>query len=93
MSNAANAPSPAYQVTLDLDPHGPSSFVLEPPAYQLHVWLPETGLVTHQGYVGIFHKWPSDIQRQSEQESAVSVATGEGFRAECAYDSNKGLKF
>jgi 3',5'-cyclic AMP phosphodiesterase CpdA len=51
---ASIAPSPAHQVTLDLDPLGPSSFVLEPPAYQLHVWLPETGLVTHQGYVGAF---------------------------------------
>ncbi|HEV2559250.1 MAG TPA: phosphodiesterase [Microvirga sp.] len=45
------APSVAHQVVLDLDPAGPSAFVLEPPAFLLHRWTGEAGLVTHTAYV------------------------------------------
>lgn len=51
---ASVAPSTAHQVVLDLRPEAPSDFVMEPPAYQLHVWWPETPLVTHTAYVGRF---------------------------------------
>lgn len=52
---ASVAPSTAHQVVLDLQPdNGPSMFNLEPPAYQLHVWSPYTGLVSHTAYVNDF---------------------------------------
>jgi len=51
---AATAPSPAHQVALDLGVHAPGQFVMEPPAYRLHAYTPETGLVTHTAYVGEF---------------------------------------
>lgn len=48
----STAPSPAHQVTLDLRPGGPASFTMEPPAYHLHWWMPDRGVVTHTGYIG-----------------------------------------
>jgi Icc protein len=48
------APSVAHQVTLALKPGTPESLIMEPPAYLLHRWTPENGLVTHQAYVGEF---------------------------------------
>jgi Icc protein len=51
---ASICPSTAHQVTLDLRPRGPSAFVMEPPAFQLHLWEPSSGLVTHTAYVGDF---------------------------------------
>lgn len=51
---ASTAPSPAHQVALDLDVDAPSRFVMEPPAYRLHAYSPETGLVSHTAYVGEF---------------------------------------
>lgn len=41
------APSTAHQVALELNADGPEAFVLEPPAFGLHLWRPETGFVTH----------------------------------------------
>ncbi|HMA31658.1 MAG TPA: phosphodiesterase, partial [Casimicrobiaceae bacterium] len=51
---ASTCPGPAHQVALDLDPEAPSQFMLEPPAYQLHLWDPRAGLVSHTAYVGEF---------------------------------------
>jgi 3',5'-cyclic AMP phosphodiesterase CpdA len=49
------APSTAHQVTLDLVPdNSPTSFVMEPPGFQLHLWSSEAGLVTHTVPVGKF---------------------------------------
>ncbi len=48
------APSVAHQVTLDLRPDGPATFNMEPPAFLLHHWRPESRLVSHQVYVGAF---------------------------------------
>lgn len=48
------APSVAHQVTLDLHPDAEGSLIMEPPAYLLHRWTPESGLVSHQAYVGVF---------------------------------------
>lgn len=45
------APSVTHQVTLDLGEESPSTFHLEPPAYLLHRWDSETGLVSHTAYV------------------------------------------
>jgi 3',5'-cyclic-AMP phosphodiesterase len=51
---ASTAPSTAHQVALDLRADGPSRFMMEPPGYQLHLWRPETGVVSHTGVIGKF---------------------------------------
>ena len=48
---ASICPSVAHQVELDLEPAAAGAFVMEPPAYQLHRWRPETGVVSHTAYV------------------------------------------
>lgn len=48
------APSTAHQVALDLRPETMMRFVMEPPGYQLHLWRPETGVVTHTAVIGHF---------------------------------------
>ena len=44
---ASIAPSVAHQVELSFDPRLSAAFMLEPPAYQLHLWTPAQGFVTH----------------------------------------------
>lgn len=51
---ASIAPSIAHQVELDLNDDAPSQFVLEPPAFHLHAWRADTGVVTHTAYVEAF---------------------------------------
>ena len=51
---ASTCPAPCHQVALDLRPHGPSAFRMEPPGYQLHCWIDGAGLVTHTGVIGAF---------------------------------------
>lgn len=51
---AATCPSVSHQVALDLRPNGPSAFVMEPPAYQLHHWSESEGLRTHTAYIEEF---------------------------------------
>jgi 3',5'-cyclic-AMP phosphodiesterase len=48
------APGTAHQVALDLRPGEPNRFVLEPPGLALHVWTPETGVVSHVQPIGDF---------------------------------------
>lgn len=48
------APSVAHQVALKLAPDTHPAFVMEPPAFQLHLWAAETGLVTHTMPIGDF---------------------------------------
>lgn len=50
---ASTCPSPAHQVALDLDPTAADDFIMEPPAFQLHLWDGRQ-LVTHTAYVGQF---------------------------------------
>ncbi|MBT9314682.1 phosphodiesterase [Leptothoe spongobia] len=50
---ASSQPSLVHQSGLDFTPDAPSQFVMEPPAYQLHVWTHEN-LVSHTLYVGQF---------------------------------------
>ena len=45
------APSTAHQVSLDLAAAAPSTFTLEPPAFLLHRWAAETGVVSHGVFV------------------------------------------
>ena len=51
---ASTAPSVAHQIALDLDVDAPSRFVMEPPAYRLHAYTPESGLASHIAYIGEF---------------------------------------
>ena len=48
------APSVAHQVALKLSADSPAAFVMEPPAFQLHLWNEATGLITHTAYIGDF---------------------------------------
>lgn len=48
------APSVAHQVALRLTETQPPAFVMEPPAFQLHLWDEATGLVTHTAFIGDF---------------------------------------
>ena len=51
---ASIAPSTAHQIALDLDVDAPGRFVMEPPAYRLHAYSPDSGVVSHTAYVGAF---------------------------------------
>jgi 3',5'-cyclic AMP phosphodiesterase CpdA len=53
---AGTAPSTAHQLQLDLRPGVRMHFRFEPPGYQLHLWEPESGLVTH---TAVFGDWSS----------------------------------
>ncbi len=48
---ASVCPSPAHQVALDLREGGPSAWALDPPAFQLHRFTPQIGLVSHLAFV------------------------------------------
>ena len=49
---AYTVPSPVHQVSLDLYSSAEyATFVMEPPAYQLHLWREQDGLVSHTQYV------------------------------------------
>lgn len=47
-------PNAAHSVTLDLDPQGPSSFTLEPPALRIFRLGEDGTVVTHLSFVGEF---------------------------------------
>ncbi len=48
------APSVAHQVKLTLHPEVGNAFIFEPPAFQLHLWHPDQGLITHTVPIGDF---------------------------------------
>lgn len=51
---ASVAPGVAHQVELNMSADWEGALVLEPPAYQLHLYRPEFGLVSHTAYVERF---------------------------------------
>ena len=51
---ASTSPSPSHQVALDLDDDAASRFVMEPPAFQLHLWREGFGVVSHTVAIGEF---------------------------------------
>jgi len=51
---ASTAPSSAHQVLLDLTPDAAAGFTLEPPGYQLHLFTPASGMVSHTVTIGSF---------------------------------------
>ncbi len=50
----ATAPSTCFQVALNLESDSRAEWIMEPPAYLVHYWKPDTGLVTHTDYIGDF---------------------------------------
>jgi 3',5'-cyclic-AMP phosphodiesterase len=53
-SLASTCPSTAHQVAFDLNEDTPGRFIMEPPGYQLHLWSPASGLVSHTMAIGEF---------------------------------------
>ena len=51
---ASTSPSPAHQVRLNLSDDAPSRFMMEPPAFQLHLWREGIGVVSHTAAIGEF---------------------------------------
>jgi 3',5'-cyclic-AMP phosphodiesterase len=51
---ASIAPGVTHQVMLDLSEDHEGALVFEPPAYQLHRYRPDTGVVSHTAYVERF---------------------------------------
>lgn len=54
---AMTAPATAHQVGLDVRHDVGLTLTLEPPAYALHLWRPELGLVSHVANVGEFQSY------------------------------------
>lgn len=49
---AYTVPSPVHQVSLDLEATAKAAtFTMEPPAYQLHLWTQDAGVVSHMQYI------------------------------------------
>ncbi|MBT6220561.1 MAG: phosphodiesterase [Rhodospirillaceae bacterium] len=51
---ASCAPSPVFQMTLDLTADGPKGWRHEPPGIQVYYWQPNKGVVTHYSVIGDF---------------------------------------
>jgi 3',5'-cyclic-AMP phosphodiesterase len=51
---ASTCPSTAHQVMFDLRADAPATFIMEPPAYALHQWTGDGGLVSHHVYIESF---------------------------------------
>lgn len=72
------APSVAHQVALKLDPDISSAFVMEPPAFHLHLWNPDAGLITHTAYIGEFdaysYKTKAPISLFADDHTPAPVA-------------------
>jgi 3',5'-cyclic AMP phosphodiesterase CpdA len=51
---ASIAPSVAHQVELSFDPQDAGAFTFEPPAFQLHNWTADAGMVSHIVYIERF---------------------------------------
>ena len=49
---ASTCPSTAHHFALDFRPDALIAYTLEPPAFQLHCWIPGTGIVTHTAAIG-----------------------------------------
>jgi Icc protein len=51
---ASISPSVAHQVEMSLHPDDPGALIFEPPAFQVHRWTAEDGIVSHTVYVERF---------------------------------------
>ena len=68
--------SPVHQVSLDFAASSQAAtFVMEPPAYTLHLWRSATGLVTHTQYINPYEGPYSFFQKsQSQQPQSTKPA-------------------
>lgn len=66
---AATCPSPAHQLTLNLDPDAASDWMLEPPAFRVHAWdAANRRLVTHLAPAGRFEgPYPFDAEGEATE--------------------------
>ena len=62
---AMTAPGTAHQVGLDVRHDAGLMFTLEPPAYALHLWRPDVGLVSHVANVGEFPSYTVVAKKRS----------------------------
>jgi 3',5'-cyclic AMP phosphodiesterase CpdA len=69
------APATSFQLQLKLDQSRGIQWTGEPPAFQLHKWLPGGGLVSHTAYVEDYGNW----ERPKSYE-AMEKASGLGDR-------------
>jgi 3',5'-cyclic AMP phosphodiesterase CpdA len=67
------APSVAHQVALDLRPGTSNRFIMEPPAFAVHVWRSDSGIVTHLMPIGDYGA-PFDIVLAPEYPGLKSHA-------------------
>lgn len=51
---ACCCPGTSHQVALDLSPDAEACFVMEPPGYLLHWWMPQQAMITHLGMIDTF---------------------------------------
>jgi 3',5'-cyclic AMP phosphodiesterase CpdA len=70
---ASVAPATSFQVGLKLDDPGGILLTKEPPAFQLHNWTPDGGLVSHTAYVEEYGHW-----ERPESYKAAGKAPGPG---------------
>ena len=54
---ASVAPATSFQIQLKLDESPGIQWTREPPAFQLHKWTPDGGLVSHTAYVEEYGHW------------------------------------
>lgn len=67
------APGVAHQVALDLRPGTQNRLIMEPPAFALHVWHEETGLVSHLQPIGDYGR-PHDFTLDPDYPGANQPA-------------------
>jgi Icc protein len=67
---ASIGPSVAHQVELELRPEAAGAFIMEPPAFHLHRWTREAGIVSHTAYVD---DYPGPFPFVGDSECSGSV--------------------
>ncbi|MGH2369869.1 MAG: extracellular solute-binding protein, partial [Chloroflexota bacterium] len=76
-SVVTTTPSTALQFPVDLRANAPPSFDLEPPAFRIHLWSSETGLISHLCYVD---SYPGPYPLSNPRDHAPSGAMADGRR-------------
>lgn len=66
---ASVAPATSFQVGLQLDGSEGILLTKEPPAFQLHRWMPDGGLLSHTAYVEEFGHWARPANYKSAAEA------------------------
>jgi 3',5'-cyclic AMP phosphodiesterase CpdA len=69
---ASVAPATSFQVGLKLDDYEGILLTKEPPAFQLHRWTPDGGLISHTAYVEEYGYWVRPASYKSASEPGES---------------------